>query len=566
MKKIRWIGPLLTLFLLSVVIAPVFAQDYLFVIPKATVEVFINSDGTATIEYYYSFQNQPGAHPIDYVDVGLPNSNYSLRNITADVDGNPITDIADSPYVTPGVALGLGGYAIQPGQSGTVSVRITGITGMLFTGSAEETEAYASFNFRPNYYESQYVVGSTEMWVNLHLPPGLTENEPRYFQPSNWPGNSEPASAFDTEDRIVYQWYAQSASSSGKYTFGASFPSRLVPVEMVSSQQSITFNASDVLTSVIPFLCCGIFIIFLVLIIVAVNKANKKRKMQYLPPKIAVEGHGIKRGLTAVEAGILMEQPMDKILTMVMFSILKKEAAHVVKRDPLELKVEDKMPEGLNPYEIDFINAFRKPESERRKALQDLMVSLVINVGEKMKGFSQKETIDYYQNIIKKAWQQVETAGTPEVKSQNYAENMDWTILDKEYDTRTQRTFGTGPVWMPGWWWRADPSVPRSTSTGKVGIPSAPSGGKSTTINLPRLPGSDAAASVIGSVQGFSSKVVGDVTSFTGGVTAKTNPLPVATSSGWKPRSGGGSGGFHSSCACACACAGCACACAGGGR
>lgn len=566
MRKSYWFGFIITIVLLVGIVAPVFAQDYLFAVPYATIEVYINSDGTATIEYYYLFQNQTNAHPIDYVDIGLPNRNYSLRNVTADIDGNTITDITDSPYVSPGIALGLGSYAIGPGQSGTVSVRITGITGMLFTGSVQEAEEYASFNFEPNYFESQYVVGTTELTVNFHLPPGLTENEPRYFQPSNWPGNVDPASALDAENRIVYQWYSTSASSSGKYKFGASFPSRLVPVGVISSQQSVTFNISDVLESVIPFLCCGIFIFIIVLIIFAINKANQKRKMQYLPPKIAVEGHGIKRGLTAVEAGVLMEQPMDKILTMVMFSVLKKEAAVVIKRDPLELKVEEKSPEGLNTYEVDFLNAFRKPEKERRKALQDLMVSLVQNVGEKMKGFSRKETTDYYQSIIKKAWQQVEAAGTPEVKSQSYSENMDWTMLDKEYDTRTQRTFGTGPVWMPGWWWRVDPSVPRSTTTGRVSAPSAPSGGKSTTINLPRLPGADAAASVIGTVQGFSSKVVGDITSFTGGVTAKTNPLPVATSSGWKPRSGGSSGGFHSSCACACACAGCACACAGGGR
>jgi hypothetical protein len=67
---------------------------------------------------------------------------------------------------------------------------------------------------------------------------------------------------------------------------------------------------------------------------------------------------------------------------------------------------------------------------------------------------------------------------------------------------------------------------------------------------------------VVTGVQGFSSKVMGDVKTFTSGITNRTNPVPVVKS--------GSSGGFHSSggggCACACACAGCACACAGGGR
>jgi len=46
--------------------------------------------------------------------------------------------------------------------------------------------------------------------------------------------------------------------------------------------------------------------------------------MQYLPPKISIEGKGIKRGLTAVEAGILLEEPLDKILTMILFGLIKK--------------------------------------------------------------------------------------------------------------------------------------------------------------------------------------------------------------------------------------------------
>jgi hypothetical protein len=63
-------------------------------------------------------------------------------------------------------------------------------------------------------------------------------------------------------------------------------------------------------------------------------------------------------------------------------------------------------------------------------------------------------------------------------------------------------------------------------------------------------------------VQTFSSKVMGDLNTFTSRVTNATNPPPKpATGSSY--RSGGGKSG---GCACACACAGCACACAGGGR
>jgi hypothetical protein len=275
--------------------------------------------------------------------------------------------------------------------------------------------------------------------------------------------------------------------------------------------------------------------------------------MQYIKPSISIEGHGIKRGLTAVEAAILMGQPLDKVMTMILFSSVKKGAVQVVKRDPLVVERITPAPDTLQPYEKDFVDAIVKDDRTRRKELQAMTVSLVKSVTEKMKGFSRKETLDYYKAINEKAWQQIETAGTPEVKSQMFEEALEWTMLDKDYDDRARRTF-TGPIFVPMWWGRYDPGYGRSTST-SAGVPSLSSGSGGRTS----LPGADFAASVVGGVQTFSSRVLGNVNEFTSGVTNVTNPPPPPSRS-----SGGRSGG--GGCACACACAGCACACAGGGR
>ena len=200
------------------------------------------------------------------------------------------------------------------------------------------------------------------------------------------------------------------------------------------------------------------------------------------------------------------------------------------------------------------------------KQLQDLMTNLVKSVAAKMKGFSRKESIAYYKNITERAWGQVEAANTPEVKSEKYDEVMEWTMLDKKYEDRTRDVFSGGPIFVPIWWGRFDPSFGRTVSTGGGMRPvSAPSSGGSggQSISMPSLPGSAFAASVVSGVQGFSSSVVGNLTDFTSGVTTRTNPIPVSTS---RPSGGFRGGGGGGGCACACACAGCACACAGGGR
>jgi hypothetical protein len=187
-----------------------------------------------------------------------------------------------------------------------------------------------------------------------------------------------------------------------------------------------------------------------------------------------------------------------------------------------------------------------------------MMVELVKTVGNKMKGFSLKETVAYYKDITLRAWQQVEAADTPEVKSEKFDQNMEWTMLDENYDNRTRDVFRTGPVFVPIWWPRYDPGYGRAASTSAR--PSVPSGRSGPS--MPTLPGSAFAGSIVTGVQSFSSNVVGSLSDFTSGITNITNPPPKPPASSFSRGGGGGGGG----CACACACAGCACACAGGGR
>jgi hypothetical protein len=561
MQKIRLLFILLIVVLLAGNTYPVAAQDYYFAVERQTADVFVNEDGSLSIEYTFVFVNQPGAHEIDYVDVGLPNNNYVLRSITADIDGTPITDIEKSDYIDIGVALGLGSKAIPPGGRGTVHMFVETVNKSLYPSEVEADEDYASFEFSPNWFDGQYVTGNTDLTVTLYLPVGLEQDEPRYHLPKNWSGIDEPESGFDNVGGIFYRWHDSNANVYTQYTFGASFPARLVPESQIVKAPAFSFDFD----AICPALMCLGFVGFFILTIYGATVGAKKRKMQYLPPKISIEGHGIKRGLTAIEAAILMEQPIDKVFTMILFSVLKKEAAEVQTREPLKIKVTEPSPKELFDYEIAFLNAMKiENKKEQRASLQKIIVDLVDAVSKKMKGFSRKESVAYYKDIMEKAWNQVETAQTPEVKSIKYDENIEWTQLDKNFDNRTRDTFGAGPVFIPTWWWRYDPVIRPTMASGSVRPSSVPGSSGKTTVNLPQLPGADFAASVTNGVSAFAAGVVGDVTNFTSAITNKTNPVPKTT--GGRYSSGGGRSGGGSSCACACACAGCACACAGGGR
>jgi hypothetical protein len=544
----------LALILTFGLVTSVFAQSYSFSLDKEVVNVYINADGTYAIDYLFTFTNSPGGHAIDFVDVGMPNGNYD--NSSADVDGNAVTISSDyQGEGSFGFSVDMGAYAIQPGQTGTVHVNVARV-GQVLHPDDKDTN-YASAVFSPTWFGSQYVNGTTDLTVTVHLPPGVKPEEPRWHtSPSGF--TAEPQTGIDSQGRVTYTWSNQSASGSTQYLFGASFPKSYVPPDAIVTTPAFDFSGliAFFISNLSTLLCCGFFAFMFVGLPAITAIGNRKRKLQYLPPRVAIEGHGIKRGLTAVEAAILLEQPLDKIMTMILFGALKKNAAEVITRDPLVIKSASPLPEGMHEYELNFLKAFKEDDVKKRQdLLQETMVKLVRSVSEKMRGFSRRETLDYYKSIMEKAWQQIEAADTPEVKSQKLDEALEWTMLDKNYDERTRRVF-SGPVYMPMWWGRYDPtysSRPISTASGiPSSMPSQPS-------SRSALPGADFAAQMVTGVQTFSSKVVGNVNTFTERVTGATNPLP-------KPTSGGSSGGGGRSCACACACAGCACACAGGGR
>lgn len=546
----------LVLLLTFGLVTGVSAQSYSFSLDKEIVNVFWNADGSLALDYQFTFTNSPSGHVIDFVDVGVPTGRFS--DVTADMNGKSLSISSDfQGEGGSGFSVDMGGYALQPGQSGTVHVVIGKVENVLYPDDNDET--YASAVFSPNWFGSQFVIGSTNLTVTYHMPPGVQPGEPRWHSaPSGFP--SEPQTGIDSQGRVFYSWSNPLASGSSQYKFGASFPKSYVPASAIVTAPPFDFSAMA--DNLAPLVFCGFFALIIVGIPTLTVIQTNRRKMQYLPPKVSIEGRGIKRGLTAVEAAILMEQPLDKVMTMILFGVIKKNTAEVVTRDPLEIKPAALIPDGLHEYELNFLKAFKEKAAKiRRGLLQETMVKLVKSVSEKMRGFSRKETMDYYKSIMEKAWQQIEAADTPEVKSQKFDEALEWTMLDKDYDDRTRRVFRE-PMYAPTWWGRYNPThTPASSKPTVASAPFQTSGQPISSSGRSALPGAEIAAQMVTGVQTFSSKVVGNVNTFTEKITGATNPPPKPTSSG-----GGGGGRSGGGCACACACAGCACACAGGGR
>lgn len=574
----------LMLVLLAILPAtPSNAQTYRFSLPTYEVEAYIEADGSLTLRYYMVFQNDPSASPIDFVDLGLPYANYNLGAIEATIDGQPMPEINDSAYVH-GAELALKNLAIQPGAQGTVIATVPGITDILFPYDQADRENYINFQFTPNFFDSSNDRSqNTEYRMTIILPPAVGADQGVYYNPRNWPGEDISESALTQDNRVYYSWFTNNANVHTEYEFGAAFPASAIPAGVVADpddyeEYTPTGDVSGFggfFVNLLRSLPCIIGVLFFLGVGIFSRKVSQKqtsaRKLQYFPPKLAVDGKGIRRGLTAVEAGILLEEPLDKILTMVLFGLLKKEAITVLEKEPLSIKANEPLPEGLYEYETNFIKAFSETgKDKQRRSLQAMLIQLVDVVQDKMKGFSPTETKDYYTDITRRAWLAVEGAQTPEIKSAQFDHTLEWTMLDDQFNNRTQQTFVNTPVFVPRWWHLYNPGFSASPAVGGSSGLASPvasvsgGGGSKPSISMPNIPGSDFAASIINGATAVSAGVVGDLTGFTGAVTNRTNPIPVSRPSSGSSGFRGGGGGH--SCACACACAGCACACAGGGR
>jgi hypothetical protein len=554
-----WIG-VLAAFLLLVRAAPdAWAQDYKFSLDRNISRVVVNRDGSADIEYWLTFTCAQGAHPIDIVDVGLPNDTYRLNSAQAwyssgigDGDGVPLTDIRKAEYLDVGIEVHLKGNTIQPGEQGTVHVRVN-VAEMVYP---DQDEAYASVEFAPTYYGSQYVQGKTYLEIQFLFPPGVTNEETRWH-------STEPDEFDLVGDRIVFIYQYPDARGDETHQHGISFPRTYVdqvnkaPVVVSTGGSSTDSDLGGVCV------CFGVFAFFGGTTALSIFQ-SRKRKLAYLPPALSVEGVGIKRGLTAVEAAILLEQALNKVLTMIMFGLLKKRAIVVKEEEPLLLGKVDPLPtRKYRAYENRFLEAIQADGTLEETKLQEAIITLVKDVNKKLKGFSRKETVTYYRSIVDRAWDQVQSGDTPELKSRYFDQGLEWMMMDEKFETRTERTFSSGPVFMPPWWAHYRPWVSRvqSTRTGSATTRTSSqssSGGRQVT--LPTLPGAAFASTLVSGMERTAGGIVGRLERFTSGVTSKTNPLPKGSSSGRSYKSGG------CACACACACAGCACACAGGGR
>lgn len=600
------------------------AQGYSFGVTSLDLEVTLRPDASAELSYTIVFSNNSGAHAIDVVDMGLPHAKYDLHNMSASINGQSVSSIGPSSYIPIGVEVNLGSNAIAGGKTGVFLFKAT-LPDLVYNDTTDDK--LASFRITPTWFDGNLVSGLTDIKIAVHLPPGVAP-EAVLHQGRNF------------TSKAIYQGHSVAFWQLGKkpldraYLVGLSFPrsvmQRVVHIsrfELLARWWSapdqtwlriicgllalIVFSifffrfSSGTGWSLWALVVIGLSILFLASPLVLLigllpllllaglfEWGLRRRRRIYLPPIATVEGGGIKRGLTAPEAAVLLELPLSKLLTLTLFGLLKKGVLIQTNADPLGVRVSFEFASReqaarrkaaaekgivLHGYEHAFINELYAADGKAFVKDIDFAVALrglVDHVVGRMAGFDVDETRAYYRSIIARAWQQAEGLGAVEQRDATVDRDLEWLLLDGESAGRFKHWHGGGYTYRPVWTRTTPttinlPTPPGSRMAGSLpaGIPAPGLGdvGASFAGWTENIASSFASSLMPGRSDvkiGVAGKGVIDLSGADKGVGDFFKALAEASASS------GGSGGSSSGRSCACACAGCACACAcaGGGR
>jgi hypothetical protein len=524
------------IFILTILVSTVAAQRT-YHLNQEWVKIWINQDGSIELFYNISITLDSG-DPINFVRVGQPRNDF-VTGQAKDQFGNTLltSDIRSGDDYKVQVNLN---SSLTAGRTIWFTL-ITNVTHMIW----EDTPENVGMQFTPSWYDANIV----NLRVLIVLPPNVNVSEVHTTE-ILWNNTQYEG------DRLAIYWEKHNLSPNEQFPVGVSFPKQYVQYYDVQPSGLVAFferYGPTLLTfGVIVFIIGAVFVVV--------------RKKSYLLPKISMETLGIRRGLTAVEASYLLEMQPTKIVTEILYSLLQKRAIWVESTNPsLKLKImepfQDKhgTPETpLRYYEMDFLKALKEDGTLEEEKLAHTIMFLRDAVEQKMRGYCRRDTIDYYGKIVVKAWEQVQQAGTSELASKTYDEQLLWLLLDPDFQLRTEtafrdRAFEPSPFWL--WYWYSYQHYnPHPTYKPNVEIPAQ-------SAKPPTILGADFANNIATAVEKTSNNIVVNLERFANAII----PMPAAKGSSESARHEANCVCACASCACVCACVSCACACASGG-
>ncbi|MBU7035933.1 MAG: hypothetical protein HXS49_12135 [Theionarchaea archaeon] len=433
------------------------AQSPQFIVKEESVEVYINSDSTVEIWYYFTIQTTQGPHRGIYV--GVPND--SVYDYAASQNGRMLT-VEKEPQR-------LKVFFLDEAQSGDISdVKVSfSILNMIYP----DEEGRLGVEFIPTWYDFPTKV----LKVKFILPEGCDISEV-----GNYPATAENRGM---EGGRAYVYFER-ANLDPNYQFrcGVSFPETYVTMQ----ETTVPVTPAKEPGTSASFVCCFVVLLLLgfAFILILYKLA---RKMKYISPKLSMESLGARKDLDSVEAAYVLNAHPVNLVNLILLGLVRKGALRILDWGPVKAEVieqkkkeeaftcpncgapldsavelqfcqycgsEVRLSGHLTYYENEFLlHGIKGDGTLDGTAVSTILDTLYKKVDSKMTGYSRKETEDFYREQIKNYWADIESA-TAEDRYKLFGDKVDWLMADPFFDEKAKDTFNdvTTPYTPSSWW------------------------------------------------------------------------------------------------------------------
>jgi hypothetical protein len=502
------------------------------------------------------------------VDANIQQGVWTEVWIPVTVSNMQVSDVVDDNGKQHAFALDSGqiktqGWDLQPGDHVYLRINST-LPGFVYIA---DKPGYDIVTFVPPWWD-MYIADTQ---VKFYLPGDVPKDQ--VFTGQKLYDN------FGVEDNRTWVYFEnKNLAPNEQFQVAVSFPDTYMAPGAVAAKATevpyIPPISGGLLDALLSCSCPGIFMLLIIVIIIG-SIAGSFMRQPYSSPVVSMDGIGVNKNLDPVEAATLLRVDPRRVLTMIMFGMMKKGNIKLVSTDPIRVELASR--KDLNYYEKLFADAIDRHVLLESRLLECFKV-LARRVVDKTRPYCRKDTEDYYRSKIDEAWAEIKAVDTPELKLEKYDTNMFWLMADEQFTKKTTdyvaRAPGSDTIYVPShyWWYPYYFGLPHYYGTGspqpsggpapaQPGKPSSGAPTNQTTASVESF-----ANSISNSVESMSAGVVTSVEGFLGVRNAANAPPPATSYRPASYHSGGGSSCACVSCACACVSCACACACAGGGH
>ena len=294
------------------------------------VKIWVEPDGSIDLFYNISITLDYGDN-INWISVGQPNSDFTIGQ-AIDQNGNTLQteDISTSNDYKVKVNLK---SPLRAGETIWFTL-LTNVGQMIFED--QTNPGNDGMQFTASWYSAPIL----DSRILIVIPPGITEDEVKT-------GSVFWSNILYEEERLAVYWEKQNSIPDERFNVAVSYPKQQGWTSFPKTSDGGFLENIGFLLLIIVFFAAIIFFIFLI-----------KRKQPYKKPTVGIESLGILRGLTAVEASYLLDLKPTKIVTEILYGLLKKKAVWVKSTTPsLEFTIQEPYLKktGTNKYPLRYM-------------------------------------------------------------------------------------------------------------------------------------------------------------------------------------------------------------------